>query len=74
MDVFGVQNEYEWIVKILKSSKSMTHIMMTDKLLSFFLKKWDGILNEDQKTTFLYDFMGIKLEIVSKIVENHPII
>jgi len=49
MDVLGVQNDYDWIVKILKSSKTSTHIEMTDKLLSFFLKKWYGILNDDQK-------------------------
>jgi hypothetical protein len=74
MDVLGIQNEYNWVVKILKSSKSLSHIKMSDKLLTFFLKKWCGILNEDQKNTFLYDFIGIKLKIVSKIEENDPVI
>jgi hypothetical protein len=71
MDVFGVQYEYEWVVKILKSSKTISHINMSDKILSFFIKKWDGILNEDQKNTFLYDFIGIKTEIIEKIEKNH---
>ena len=74
MDVLGVQNDYDWIVKILKSSKTSTHIEMTDKLLSFFLKKWYGILNDDQKNTFLCDFNNIKLEITPKINKNHPIV
>jgi len=39
MDVFGVQYEYEWVVKILKSSKTISHINMSDKILSFFIKK-----------------------------------
>lgn len=71
MDVFGVQYEYEWVVKILKSSKTISHINMSDKILSFFIKKWDGILNEDQKNTFLYDFIDIKTEIIEKIEKNH---
>ena len=29
------------------------------------------ILNEDQKNTFLYDFIGIKTEIIEKIEKNH---
>ena len=70
MDVFGVQNDYGWIVKILKSAKLLTHIEMSDKLLTFFFKKWDGILNEDQKIPFLIDFMDIKSNIVSKIEKN----
>jgi len=74
MDVLGVKNDYDWIVKILKSAKSLVHIEMTDKLLTFFLKKWDGILNEDQKITFICDFLSSKQEIVSKIVKNSPII
>jgi hypothetical protein len=47
---------------------------MTDKLLTFFLRKWDGILNEDQKITFICDFLSNKQEIVSKIIKNSPII
>jgi hypothetical protein len=74
MDVLGVKNDYDWVVKILKSNKSLAHIEMTDKLLTFFLKKWDGILNEDQKITFICDFLSNKQEIVSKIMKNSPII
>jgi hypothetical protein len=74
MDVSGLQNDYDWIIKVLKSSKSLLHVEMSDKLLTFFLKKWCGILNEDQKNTFLCDFMDIKLEIMNKIKINNPII
>ena len=74
MDVFGVQYEYEWVVKILKSSKTISHINMSDKILSFFIKKWDGILNEDQKITFLNDFKHRKVKIIKKVEKNHPII
>jgi predicted hydrocarbon binding protein len=70
MDVLGIQNEYDWVVKILKSAKSLTHIEMTDKLLSFFLKKWGGVLNYDQKNTFYYDFIKIKDDIILKIEKN----
>jgi hypothetical protein len=74
MDVFGVQNDYEWVIKILNSSESFNHINMCDKLLSFFIKKWDGIVNEDQKNTFCYDFESKKVKIIQKLKKNHSII
>lgn len=74
MDVFGIQDEYDWVVKVLKSSICLAHIDISSKLLSFLLKKWDGILNEDQKITFLNDFKHQKVKIIKKIKKNHPII
>lgn len=74
MDVLGIQKEYDWVVKILESSKYSSHIDMSQKLLTFLLKKWDGILNEDQKITFLNDFKHRKVKIIKKVEKNHPII
>lgn len=71
MDVFGVQNEYDWVVKVLKSSMCLSHIDISSKLLSFLLKKWDGILNEDQKFTFKNDFETQKVKIIQKIEKNN---
>lgn len=74
MDVFGVQTDYEWVIRILKSSNNYGHIQMSEKIFSFFEKKWDGILNEDQKNTFYYDFDNIKVKIIKKLEKNHSII
>jgi hypothetical protein len=74
MDVFGVEKEYNWMVNILKSSKTLGHIDICDKINYFFTKKWDGILNEDQKNTFYYDFIGIRENILKKIEKNDVII
>jgi hypothetical protein len=73
MDVFGVEKEFDWLVKILKSSNSMSHVEMCDKLLSFFIKKWDGIVNEDQKITFCYDFESKKVKVIQKLEKKHSI-
>jgi hypothetical protein len=74
MDVFGVENEYNWVIKILKSSNSISHIEMSDKILNFFFNKWDGILNEDQKNTFYYDFLNIKENMIQKIKKNDVLV
>lgn len=74
MDVFGVENEYNWVIKILKSSNSISHIEMSDKILNLFLNKWDGILNDDQKNTFYYDFLNIKESVIQKIKKNDVLV
>ena len=74
MDVFGVENEYNWVIKILKSSNSISHIEMSDKILNFFFNKWDGILNDDQKNTFYYDFLNIKENMIQKIKKNDVLV
>jgi hypothetical protein len=70
MDVFGVQKEYDWVLRVLKSSKTSSHVDMSNKLIFFFQKKWDGILNQDQKNTFLCDFEREKVKIVKKLKKN----
>lgn len=73
MCVFGVEYDYEWVIKILKSSKNLNHIHMSSKIFDFFLKKWYGILNEDQEFTFYCDFHRKKVKIIKKIEKKHPI-
>jgi hypothetical protein len=47
---------------------------MSDKILNFFFNKWDGILNEDQKNTFYYDFLNIKENMIQKIKKNDVLV
>ena len=60
MDVLGVELEFNWVVKVLESSKTVTQIDMSEKLFKIFLHKWEGILNIDQQNTFYKNFLEIK--------------
>lgn len=60
MDVLGVELEFNWVVKVLKSSKTLTQIDMSEQLFKIFSHKWEGILNIDQQNTFYKNFLEIK--------------
>ena len=60
MDVLGVESEFNWVVKILESSKTLTQIDMSEQLFKIFSHKWEGILNIDQQNTFYKNFLEIK--------------
>ena len=60
MDVLGVESEFNWVVKILESSKTVTQIDMSEQLFKIFSHKWEGILNIDQQNTFYKNFLEIK--------------
>lgn len=36
MDVLGVELEFNWVVKVLKSSKTLTQIDMSEQLFKIF--------------------------------------
>ena len=60
MDVLGVELEFNWVVKVLESSKTITQIDMSEQLFKIFSHKWEGILNIDQQNTFYKNFLEIK--------------
>lgn len=60
MDALGVELEFNWVVKVLKSSKTLTQIDMSEQLFKIFSHKWEGILNIDQQNTFYKNFIEIK--------------
>ena len=60
MDILGVESEFNWVVKVLDSSKTVNQIDMSEQLFKIFLHKWEGILNIDQQNTFYKNFLEIK--------------
>ena len=66
MDVLGVELEFNWVVKVLESSKTVTQIDMSEQLFKIFSHKWEGILNIDQQNAFYKNFLEIK-----EIIQNN---
>ena len=66
MDILGVESEFNWVIKVLESSKTVTQIDMSEQLFKIFSHKWGGILNIDQQNTFYKNFLEIK-----EIIQNN---
>ena len=56
MDVYQIHQEFNWISKVLFSSKTDKHIKCCVTLFNNFINKWCFEMTEDLKITFNRDF------------------
>lgn len=46
MENYKMINEFDWVIKVLESSKRETHIQTTDKLYKNFKEKWSENIDD----------------------------
>jgi hypothetical protein len=56
MDIFQINQEFNWVNKSLFSSKTEKHIEGCINLFNNFMNKWRFEMTEDLKITFNRDF------------------
>lgn len=62
--------EFNWVVKVLKSSTNISHINTSNKLFSNFLQKWGERLESSEKYVMVVNFGKEKQKIRGKIMEK----
>jgi len=67
MEFIEIKNEFNWVVKILNSSRTKEHISSSEKLFENFIKKWDSDLSDVMKLKYQNEFNQIKNGKVSNI-------
>jgi hypothetical protein len=56
MDIFQINQEFNWVNKVLFSSQTNKHIECSINLFNNFMNKWRFEMTEDLKITFNRDF------------------
>lgn len=56
MDVYNIYQEFDWVNKVLFSSKTVDHIEGSLNLFNNFMNKWSFDMNKDLKITLLNAF------------------
>ena len=56
MNVYNIHQEFNWVNKVLFSSKTDKHIEGCVNLFNNFIDKWGFEMTEDLKITFNRDF------------------
>jgi hypothetical protein len=56
MDVYNIYQEFDWVNKVLFSSKTKDHIEGSLNLFNNFMNKWSFEMSKDLKITLLKDF------------------
>lgn len=67
MEFIEIKNEFNWVIKILNSSRTKEHISASEKLFENFIKKWDSDLSDIMKLKYQNEFNQIKNGKVSNI-------
>ena len=70
MDVFQISEEFNWVIKVLLSSKSYNHMKCCNNLFDNFINKWRFEMTEDLKITLSNDFLINYEEQNEKIEKN----
>ena len=70
MDVFQISEEFNWVSRVLFSSKTYTHLKCSDNLFKNFLNKWRFEMTEDLKITLSNGFSVNYNEQSEKIEKN----
>jgi hypothetical protein len=60
MEFIEIKNEFNWVIKILNSSKTKEHISASEKLFENFIKKWDFEISDIMKLKYQNEFNVIK--------------
>lgn len=63
-----MENEFKWVIKVLNSSKTETHVKNCVKLFDLFIKKWVETMNHDiYKISYTSKFNRAKREIEKNV-------
>jgi len=46
MNIISIDTEYQWVLKTLKSSLTIDHVNVSDKLFEAYLTKWSDELSD----------------------------
>ena len=46
MNIISIETEYQWVLKTLKSSLTIDHVNVSDKLFEAYLTKWSDELSD----------------------------
>lgn len=46
MNIISIDTEYQWVLKTLKSSLTIDHVNVSDKLFEAYLTKWSDDLSD----------------------------
>jgi hypothetical protein len=46
MNIISIETEYQWVLKTLKSSLTIDHVNVSDKLFEAYLTKWSDDLSD----------------------------
>jgi ribosome-associated toxin RatA of RatAB toxin-antitoxin module len=68
MDILQVNIEFNWVNKVLLSSKTDIHIEYSINLFKNFMNKWRFDMTKDLKITFNRDFSKNCLEHRKKVL------
>ena len=68
MDVFQIDQEFNWVNKVLFSSQTQKHIECSVNLFNNFMNKWSFEMTEDLKIIFNRNFNENCLEHKKKVL------
>ena len=74
MDVFQIVEEFNWVNRVLLSSKNDVHMECSNNLFINFLNKWRFEMTEDLKITLSNDFRINFEKQTEKVKKNDVII
>lgn len=64
MEQIKMENEYRWVLNVLKSSKTKSHVESSINLFNLFIDKWSEYISDSiYEITYIYEFNKIKEEI-----------
>lgn len=55
-----IKKDYEWVIRVLKSSKNYNHIVVTDRMVNNFFYKWRMDLTEKSIIEFKGQYLKEK--------------
>lgn len=68
MEEIQIKNEFDWVIRVLESSKNKTHIENSSKLFEFFIEKWgEFFLESVYGISYRSKFNKIKNETQKKV-------
>lgn len=63
-----MENEFKWVIKVLNSSKTETHVKNSVKLFDLFILKWVETMNHDiYKISYTLKFNRAKREVEKNV-------
>lgn len=61
-----IKKDYEWVIRVLKSSKNFNHIVVTDRMIDNFFYKWRDNLTEKS----INEFKGLYVKEKKMVLGN----
>lgn len=68
MEEIKMENDFKWVIKVLNSSKTETHVKNSVKLFDLFILKWVSTMNDNiYKISYTSKFNKAKREIEKNV-------